>query len=281
MNTVTNYLTFASITNGDDRTNRTRQRRQHRSRQQQETRSTMILTSIVVLLLCLPISFVCASRQPAFVRIPFNSRTAPFLTPSSTMYFDRQHRYQPSNSTGGTTMMTNMIPPQSPSPVPGTSSTELASARMDVADIATRNVQKTFKVYCDMDGVLVDFEKGVVRLLNVAPSKLVKGTMWKTIARAPHFFENLEWTQDGRRLWQSIRHLKPDILTGVPYPKTSRVEKFNWCKRELGLEEAHFVDYAAGYKDHECVNGNTPKEGSTNIITCWSSNKYKEARNGS
>ncbi len=227
--------------------------------------------------LYLMITFVRAKRHPAFVRVPSTGRKVPPTT-SSSLDFDRQQPYQPSNSTGGT--MTANIPPHIPSNCAG-SSTELAGSLSDAADSATRNMQKPFKVYCDMDGVLVDFEKGVVRLLNAAPSNLVRGTMWKTIARAPQFFENLEWTQDGRRLWHAIRHLKPDILTGVPYPKTSRVEKFNWCKRELGLEEAHFVDYAAGHNDHECVNGNTPKEGSTNIITCWSNNKYKEARNGS
>jgi hypothetical protein len=288
MNSVTNNpLIFVSTTGCNLTTEPSRRRRQRQSHQQLPP-SRMVLMAILMTLY-LPISSVfCATHKPAFVRIPSSTRKPPpLITTSSTLYFDRPHHYRASNSTGGG--VGDMVPtlihtPQSPSPTKaGTSSTELASSMMDVvADGATtRNSPKTFKVYCDMDGVLVDFEKGVVRLLNAAPSNLIKGTMWKTIARAPQFFENLEWTNDGKHLWQAIRHLKPDILTGVPYPKTSRVEKFNWCKRELQLEEAHFVDYAAGYKDHECVNGNTPREGSTNIITCWSNNKYKEARNGS
>lgn len=144
----------------------------------------------------------------------------------------------------------------------------------DVADLGV-------KVYCDLDGVLVDFEKGVMNLLNTPSSKLIKGTMWKTIARANAFYEHLSWTRDGKRLWNAIRHLQPDILTGVPYPKSSREEKFNWCKRELGLEELHHVDMAAGCRDHESVNGNLPREDSTNIITCWSNNKHFECRDRS
>jgi hypothetical protein len=150
------------------------------------------------------------------------------------------------------------------------SSTELSASFADVATAIS------FKVYCDLDGVLVDFEKGVHKLLKTPSSELVKGTMWKHIARANAFYEHLDWTQDGKRLWKGIRHLRPDILTGVPYPKSSRVEKYNWCKRELGLEAVHHVDMAAGYRDHESVNGNIPKEDATNVITCWSNNKHMQ-----
>ena len=127
-----------------------------------------------------------------------------------------------------------------------------------------------------MDGCLVNFEKGVRTLLKTGSSDLEKRTMWEGISRAPRWFEQLEWQMDGRRLWNAIKHLNPDILTGVPEIKSSRVEKFNWCKRELGLEEAdaHHVDMAAygadGLDDHQSVNGNFPRDDKTNIITCWS-----------
>jgi len=150
------------------------------------------------------------------------------------------------------------------------SSSELSAS---FADIAT---SMSHKVYCDLDGVLVDFEKGVRQLLKAPSSQLVKGTMWKQIARANAFYEHLDWTQDGKRLWEGIRHLRPDILTGVPYPKSSRVEKVNWCKRELGLPKVHHVDMASGCRFHESVNGNFPQEDATNVITCWSNNKHMQ-----
>ena len=106
--------------------------------------------------------------------------------------------------------------------------------------------------------------------------------MWESISQAPRWFEELEWTMDGKRLWSAIKHLNPTILTGVPDIFSSRIEKFNWCKRELGLEEAHHVDMAAdGLIDHKSVNGNLPREDKTNVITCWSNNKYKECKHGS
>jgi hypothetical protein len=144
---------------------------------------------------------------------------------------------------------------------------------------------KSYKVYCDMDGCLVNFEKGVRVLLKTGSSNLEKTRMWEGISGAPLWFEQLEWQMDGRRLWSAIKHLNPDILTGVPDIESSRVEKFNWCKRELGLKEAdaHHVDMASeGLNDHKSVNGHFPREDKTNIITCWSNNKYKECnRHGS
>jgi hypothetical protein len=134
-----------------------------------------------------------------------------------------------------------------------------------------------------MDGVLVDFEKGVYSLLQTGTSTLDKQTMWKNVARIPHWFEQLEWKQDGKRLWKAIKHLRPDILTGVPDIQSSCVDKYNWCKRELELEEVHHVDMAADGKRcaHESINGNSPREDATNVITCWSTNKYRECKSGS
>lgn len=155
-----------------------------------------------------------------------------------------------------------------------TSQTTSTSTNLASSLAAAASPVEYSKIYCDLDGVLVDFERGVMSLLQTPSSCLIKGTMWKHIARADAFYENLDWMEDGKRLWQEIRHLKPDILTGVPYPKASRIEKFNWCKRELGLSDAQHVDMAAGCRDHESVNGNFPSEDATNVITCWSNNKH-------
>ena len=120
-----------------------------------------------------------------------------------------------------------------------------------------------YKVFCDMDGCLVNFEKGVRTLLKESSSNLEKRDMWEGISQEPLWFERLEWQMDGKRLWSAIKHLQPDILTGVPDIESSRyvvknyfflpatgdfnsdsliflihsisdlfrVEKFNWCKR--------------------------------------------------
>jgi hypothetical protein len=140
-----------------------------------------------------------------------------------------------------------------------------------------------FRIFCDLDGVLCDFEHGVQRICRKSTADLAKTVMWNLIAQSNvAFFESLHWTRDGKKLWNAIRHLKPDILTGVPDMETARQEKFNWCRRHLGLEQVRHVDMAGNGYQHANVNG-VPKACKdqdrpiTNVITCWSYNKHHES----
>lgn len=117
----------------------------------------------------------------------------------------------------------------------------------------TTTTNTRFRVYCDLDGVLVDFESGIRKLFpdefaqvkeqngNFNVDDLHRGTMWRRVADAPSFFEHLPWTHQGRHLWNAIAPLKPDILTGVPvaHAASSCVEKYKWCQRELGVPVTH------------------------------------------
>jgi len=172
----------------------------------------------------------------------------------------------------------------------------IASPRRPEAAVVRDRVAR-YKVYCDLDGVLVDFEHGIRKLFPdfLGPDRsttlqdLEKSAMWQRVAAADAFFERLPWTEHGPRLWDAIRHLQPDILTGVPCHEPSRTEKFNWCRRELGCQVAH-VDMAGYRNDHSCVNGGRyennkrrrSKRGDDviNVITCWSLNKHHESGPG-
>lgn len=146
--------------------------------------------------------------------------------------------------------------------------------------------QSSFKVFCDLDGVLVDFEHGVRQLLpdkEIMPqlADLERSVMWKSVREADAFFEHLGWTQEGRQLWSAIQHLSPDILTGVPIHPSSRAEKYRWCLRELGAEFQH-VDKACPYTHgHRLLSSDkSSSDDSAKVITCWSSNKHYESGPG-
>jgi hypothetical protein len=133
-----------------------------------------------------------------------------------------------------------------------------------------------FKIFCDLDGVLCDFDAGVRRISNgKRPDDMNLKEMWRTVARADSFYTHLPWTIDGRDLWEAILHLKPDILTGVPMHQKARQEKADWCSRELGVATNH-VDMAGAKRAHVPVKGRR-KENVVNVITCWSRNKYMES----
>jgi hypothetical protein len=74
-----------------------------------------------------------------------------------------------------------------------------------------RNIQldffqdKTKKiVYCDLDGVLANFDKGVYNLLGRHPDEIDKVKLWININKCVDFFSNLEWLPEGRQLWNAL-----------------------------------------------------------------------------
>ena len=93
------------------------------------------------------------------------------------------------------------------------------------------------RIFCDLDGVLADFEAGCVRVTGRHPSAYGKrdiGKMWRALARSGGFYDRLPWMADGRELWGAIRHLEPTILTGLPLGQWAEPQKRSWCARELG-----------------------------------------------
>ena len=93
-----------------------------------------------------------------------------------------------------------------------------------------------YKIYCDLDGVLVDFSKGYLDLTGID----LKGqfrkdkTFWDPINKAGYdFWINLEWMEDGKELWKYIEKYDPDILSAPSKENDSRVAKHDWVKREL------------------------------------------------
>jgi hypothetical protein len=90
------------------------------------------------------------------------------------------------------------------------------------------------QLFLDLDGVLADFDTGVVRATGKTPGELAIREMWQRLARTRGFFEHLDWMPGGRTLWDATAHLAPVILTGVPHGGWAEAQKLAWCARELG-----------------------------------------------
>jgi FMN phosphatase YigB (HAD superfamily) len=93
-----------------------------------------------------------------------------------------------------------------------------------------------YKIYCDLDGVLVNFDKGYYDLTG----KDIKGVFfndthfWDPINKAgKKFWVDLEWQPDGKELWDYIKNYKPKILSAPSREDSSRVGKHQWVEREL------------------------------------------------
>jgi len=72
-------------------------------------------------------------------------------------------------------------------------------------------------IYCDMDGVLCDFNRAAAKVAGVSTinqwSKLPEKERWKPIREHGSFWETLPWKGDGRMLWNYIRKYDVHILS--------------------------------------------------------------------
>lgn len=93
-----------------------------------------------------------------------------------------------------------------------------------------------FKVFVDLDGVLVDFEKGVKAATGKEVHEMPPRVLWSILARSPRFYAALDWTADGQELWSHLKGHNPTVLSGLPFGSWAGPQKREWCERELGPE---------------------------------------------
>ena len=94
-----------------------------------------------------------------------------------------------------------------------------------------------YKIYCDMDGVLVDFESGYEKLTGID----LKGEyrpgvedFWKPIEQAGvKYWASLKWMSDGKQLWGYIKQYTPELLSAPSKSESSKIGKYVWVKNNL------------------------------------------------
>ena len=118
-------------------------------------------------------------------------------------------------------------------------------------------MEKKYKIYCDMDGVLVDFIRGYFELTgrDITGAYHTDKRFWEPIDAAGHkFWINLNWTPDGKELWDYIKKYSPELLSSPSIQNDSRVGKHDWVKREL--PGVHLILRSAS-KKHEFASPDT------------------------
>jgi hypothetical protein len=134
----------------------------------------------------------------------------------------------------------------------------------DIAPCDRRALQPAkFQVFCDLDGVLCDFEASALPLCG---SKRIPSDrqLWSAIGRygVRSFFLNLDWMPDGKCLWEYLREVRQQhevrVLTGLPcgaLTKDARRGKEEWCARELGAD-VQVITCMSKMKSNWCEGAN-------------------------
>ena len=123
-------------------------------------------------------------------------------------------------------------------------------------------------IFCDLDGVLANFEQGVINRFKKTPDQLKPAIMWGVINKSNTFFDSLPWMPRGRDLWEGIKQYDPIILTGIPNGATASEQKRRWCARELG-PDIHVITCATKEKPKFCINGSLLIDDRTDNLNAW------------
>jgi len=107
-------------------------------------------------------------------------------------------------------------------------------------------IKGEYKVYVDMDGVLVDFVKGYETLTDttLGAPKVGKerSEFWKQFKVSLNqkgiterdFWGNLNWLSDGKQLWNYVTPHSPTILSSPTTSPESKTGKLDWIKKHIG-----------------------------------------------
>jgi len=91
-------------------------------------------------------------------------------------------------------------------------------------------------IYCDMDGVLVDFERIVRENSNLTKFPVENDILWPIVKSIDPFWEIIPWKEDGKELWDFIAQYDVTILTSPSNHDAERAKKgkTKWIRREIG-----------------------------------------------
>ena len=102
--------------------------------------------------------------------------------------------------------------------------------------------KKSYKIYCDMDGVLCDFITGIMDTLHIArePNQdEIEEFLGTLEGSSVDWWAGLDWQPGGKKLWGLLSQLNTEILTACPsqckmQPNVKKGKK-KWCKKNLKI----------------------------------------------
>jgi hypothetical protein len=124
--------------------------------------------------------------------------------------------------------------------------------------------EKKYVIFCDMDGVLVDFDEGYKQLTGVTTQhadsqgknefwSLFRDSLKNKDISERSYWANLDWMSDGKQLWDYISPYNPYVLTApsvnfdIPFEERYKLEnnesmqgKTEWVQRLPNMRKIYF-----------------------------------------
>ena len=115
---------------------------------------------------------------------------------------------------------------------------------LDLYKLIREDEHPKYIIFCDLDGVLVDFDKGYKQLTGKPTHHAdvqVKKEFWNIFNNAISstntsefkYWSELEWMPDGQQLWNYIKKYTPYILTAPTFTPESKEGKRVWVTKHL------------------------------------------------
>ena len=107
-----------------------------------------------------------------------------------------------------------------------------------------------YKLYCDMDGVLTNFEARFEHYSGMHPQEYEKKyglpAFWELIdiKIGVKFWIGMDFMPQGRELWDFIKPYQPDLLTSPSRDNNSRLGKNLWVKNNLSPKPKVIFSYS-------------------------------------
>ena len=112
-------------------------------------------------------------------------------------------------------------------------------------------IKPKYIIFCDMDGVLVDFDKGYEDLTGKSTKHVDvqdKDIFWDTFKDSLkekgmseyEYWVKVDWEKGGPMLWNYIKPYNPYILTAPSLNPESRQGKRDWVTRLDGMKNIYF-----------------------------------------
>jgi hypothetical protein len=107
-----------------------------------------------------------------------------------------------------------------------------------------------YKLYCDMDGVLTNFEARFEHFSGMHPQEYEKKyglpAFWELIdvKIGVRFWVGMDFMPRGKELWDFIKPYQPDLLTSPSRDNASRLGKQLWAKNNLSPKPKVIMAYS-------------------------------------